>query len=43
MLQQKGTVKVAVLYGDTDIKQMIAISSYDSKPIHFLQQWTRNK
>ena len=30
MLQQKGTVKVAVLYGDPDSKQMIAISYYDS-------------
>ena len=42
MLQQKGTVKVAVLNGDPDIKQMIAISYYDSKPIYFLSTVVRN-
>ena len=42
MLQQKGTVKVAVLNGDPDIKPMIAISYYDSKPIYFLSTVVRN-
>ena len=36
MLQQKGTVKVALLDGDPDIKQMIALYYYDSKPIYLL-------
>ena len=36
MLRQKVTVKLAVLYGNPDIKQMIAISYYDSKNIYFL-------
>ena len=43
MLQQKGTIKVAVLYGDPDIKQMIAISYYDFKPIYFLSTVVRNE
>ena len=42
MLQKKGTVKVVVLYGDPDIKQMIEISYYDSKPIYFLSTVVRN-
>ena len=36
MLVQKGTVKVAVLEGDSDAQNVIAISYYDSKPIYFL-------
>ena len=35
-------MKVAVLDGDPDIKQMIAISYYDSKPIYFLYIVVRN-
>ena len=42
VLQQKGTVKVAVLDGDPDIKQIIAISYYYSKPIYFFSTVVRN-
>ena len=42
MLHQKGAVKVAVLYGDPDIKKMIAISYYYSKPIYLLSTVVRN-
>ena len=35
-LSVKGTVKVAVLKNDPDMKDLVAISYYDSKPIYFL-------
>jgi len=34
--EQRNTVKVAVLDGDSAIKDLVAISFYDSKPVYFL-------
>ena len=34
--EQRNTVKVAVLKGDSSIKDLVAISFYDSKPVYFL-------
>ena len=34
--EQRNTVKVAVLENDTTIKDLVAISFYDSKPVYFL-------
>ena len=34
--EQRNTVKVAVLDGDSTIKDLVAISFYDSKPVYFL-------
>ena len=34
--RQRNTVKVAVLDGDSAFKDLVAISSYDSKPMYFL-------
>ena len=42
VLQVKGTVKVAVLKGDPDIKDLVAISYYDSKPVYFLTTVLQN-
>ena len=35
-LNVKNTVKVAVLKNDPSIKDLVAISYYDSKPVYFL-------
>ena len=32
----RNTVKVAVLEGDSQVKDLVAISYYDSKPVYFL-------
>jgi Transposase IS4 len=32
----RGTVKAAVLVGDRDCKDLLAVSVYDTKPVHFL-------
>ena len=34
--EQRNTVKVAVLKGDSSIQDLVAISFYDSKPVYFL-------
>ena len=34
--EQRNTVKVAVLKGDSSIKDSVAISFYDFKPVYFL-------
>ena len=31
-----GTVKGAVLEGDSEIPDLVAVSYYDQKPVHFL-------
>ena len=35
-LEARGTVKAAVLKDDTKIKDMVAFSVYDTKPVHFI-------
>ena len=43
----RNTVKVAVLNGDKTVKDLVAISFYDSKPVYFLStvipevKWTK--
>ena len=32
----RGTVKAAVLEGDSDVPNLVAVSYYDQKPVHFL-------
>ena len=32
----RGTVKAAVLEGDLDAPNLVAVSYYDQKPVHFL-------
>ena len=34
--QVHGTVKAAVLGGDSEMPDLIAVSYYDQKPVHFL-------
>ena len=41
-LSVKGTVKVAVLKNDPDMKDLVAISYYDSKPVYFLTTVLKN-
>ena len=41
-LAVKGTVKVAVLKNDPVIKDLVAISYYDSKPVYFLSTIIKN-
>ena len=36
MLNAKGTVKCAILVGDPNCKDFIAISFYDAKPVYFI-------
>ena len=36
ILQVRNTIKVAVLEGDDDINDLVAVSYYDSKPVYFL-------
>ena len=35
-MEVRGTVKAAVLYGDKDCAGLVAMSVYDTKPVHFL-------
>ena len=47
--ERRGTVKAAVLKEDTKVKDMVAFSVYDTKPVHFLStaarslKWMRKK
>jgi hypothetical protein len=35
-IRQRGTVKAAVLEGDDTCPNLVAVSVYDTKPVHFL-------
>ena len=45
----RGTLKAAVLKGDPDVKNMVAVSCYDTKPVYFMStaatsiQWTKKE
>ena len=36
MERERGTVKVEILEGNPEAKNLLAISIYDSKPVYFL-------
>jgi hypothetical protein len=38
----RGTVKAAVLKGDPDCPNLVAVSVYDTKPVHFIFMFCEN-
>ena len=40
-LKVRGTVKAAVLKGDANCPDLVALSVYDTKPVHFLSMFCK--